>query len=416
MSEPGSDEAVEVEGGEGGGDDDQLPFDTDQVEQAMRWRLILGRFADDQLGFDHLLDHAQPDVLRGAQGLGGVFAEARRMDVPLEFVYEREYASRAHRQSGGGSSKGLSVPMWLSRVRDLFPQEAVQVMEGDALSRYGLTELVTDPEILRRAQPTEELLKAILQFKHMMKGPVLEAARDVVKAVVAQLADKIKSECYSALHGVFDPEQRPPKPTFRNTDWKRTIARNLKNFDRGNDRLIIDRVFYKHRQKHKSPWHIIVAVDQSGSMTDSLIHSAVMAAIFASLPSVEVSLVLWDTRFVDVSAMASDPLEVLMTSQLGGGTDMWPAMQYCASLVRDPQRTIFVLLSDWYIFGNQDKCLSMAHKLHEEGVLGVGLSALDSECKPVFDEAFARQLAGCGWFVAALTPKKLAEHIGKIVA
>jgi Mg-chelatase subunit ChlD len=338
------------------------------------------------------------------------------MDIPLEFVYDREYANRAHRQSGGGDSKGLSVPAWLNRVRDLFPQEAVHVMENDALSRYGLTELVTDPEILRRAQPSEELLKAILQFKHMMRGPVLEAARDVVKAVVAQLADKIKSECYSALHGVFDPEQRPPKPTFRNTDWKRTIQRNLKNYDRDSDRLIIDRVFYKHRQRHKSPWHIIVAVDQSGSMTDSLIHSSVMAAIFASLPSVEVSLVLWDTRYVDVSQHATDPLEVLMTCQLGGGTDMWPAMQYCAGLVRDPQRTIFVLLSDWYIFGNQDRCLALAQKLREDGVMGVGLSALDSECKPVYDESFAKRLAGCGWFVAALTPKKLAEHIGKIVA
>jgi Mg-chelatase subunit ChlD len=395
---------------------DERPLDQDQVEQAMRWRLILGRFSDDQLGFDQLRGRAAPGALGGAQGLGGLFAEARQMDIPLEFVYDREYANRAHRQSGGGDSKGLSVPAWLNRVRDLFPQEAVHVMENDALSRYGLTELVTDPEILRRAQPSEDLLKAILQFKHMMRGPVLEAARDVVKAVVAQLADKIKSECYSALHGVFDPEQRPPKPTFRNTDWKRTIQRNLKNYDRDSDRLIIDRVFYKHRQKHKSPWHIIVAVDQSGSMTDSLIHSSVMAAIFASLPSVEVSLVLWDTRYVDVSQHATDPLEVLMTCQLGGGTDMWPAMQYCAGLVRDPQRTIFVLLSDWYIFGNQDRCLALAQKLREDGVMGVGLSALDSECKPVYDESFAKQLAGCGWFVAALTPKKLAEHIGKIVA
>ena len=74
----------------------------------------------------------------------------------------------------------------------------------------------------------------------------------------------------------------------------------------------------------------------------------------------------------------------------GGGTDMWPAMQYCAGLVREPQRTIFVLLSDWYIFGNQDKCLAMAHKLHEEGVLGVGLSALDSQCKPVYDESILK--------------------------
>ena len=79
---------------EGESDDDRALFDTDQVEQALRGRLVLGRFADDQLGFDHLRNRAAPGALGGAQGLGGVFAEARRMDVPLQYVYEREYAAR----------------------------------------------------------------------------------------------------------------------------------------------------------------------------------------------------------------------------------------------------------------------------------------------------------------------------------
>ena len=49
-------------------------------------------------------------------------------------------------------------------------------------------------------------------------------------------------------------------------------------------------------------------------------------------------------------------------------------------------------------------------------VIGVGLCALDADARPVYDERFAKELAGCGWFVAAMTPKKLAEHIGKIIA
>jgi Mg-chelatase subunit ChlD len=279
-----------------------------------------------------------------------------------------------------------------------------------------MKELVTDPEILRNAEPTEELLKAILQFKHMMKGDVLEAAREVVAAVVEQLAEKLKDDCRSALHGALDPEQRPPQRTFRNTDWRKTIRRNLKNWDGERERLVVDRIFFKHRQRSRSSWRIIVAVDQSGSMTDSLIHSSVMAAIFSSLPSVEVHLVLWDHRVMDVSQMADDPLEVLMTCQLGGGTNMLPAMQYCAGLITEPQKTIFVLLSDWYIFGEQQACLAMAQEMTEAGVRGIGLSALDADCRPIYDEKFARDLAGCGWLVAALTPKKLAEQVGKILA
>jgi hypothetical protein len=311
---------------QGGGEDaegqDRLgEADERQIEQAMRWRLILGKFADDRLGYGRLGGAAA--VQRGGgltgDGVGALLGEAMHLESPLEYIYDREHAKRMHRQAGGGGGGGLTVPAWLSRVRSLFPQEAVHVMEGDALMRYGMKELVTDAEIMRNAEPSEDLLKAILQFKHLMTGEVVEAAREVVKAVVDQLAEKLKKECQSALHGVMDPEQRPPQRTFRNTDWRKTIRRNLKNWDGERERLVVDRIFYKHRQRNRSQWRIIVAVDQSGSMTDSLIHSAVMAAIFASLPSVEVHLVLWDHRVMDVSKMASDPLEVLMSCQLGAG-------------------------------------------------------------------------------------------------
>lgn len=394
--------------------DDLREADSAQIEQAMRWRLILGRFSDDRLGYQRLQGGM------GAEGAGGdlsgLLSEARRMEGPLEYLYDREFAKRAHRQAGAGGGGGLSIPAWLGQVRKLFPEEAVHIIEQDALSRYGMKELITDPEILRDAEPTEDLLKAILQFKHMMKGDVLEVAREVVRQVVAQLADKLLNDCGPALHGVIDPDQRPPQRTFRNTDWRKTIRRNLKNYDPEADRLVVERIFFKHRQKLKSAWNIVIAVDQSGSMTDSLIHSAVMAGIFASLPAVDVKLVLWDHRVMDVSHLVTDPLEILMGCQLGGGTQMLPAMQYCAGLVTDPTRTIFVLLSDWYIFGEQDQCLAMAHQFNEAGMTCIGLSALDGECRPIYDEGFARQLAGCGWFVAALTPKKLAEHVGKILA
>jgi hypothetical protein len=260
------------------------------------------------------------------------------------------------------------------------------------------------------------MVKAILQFKHMMKGEVLAAARELVRQLVEQLADKLLKDCQAALHGSIDPTNAQPLRTFRNTDWKKTIIKNLKNWDPERERLIAERIFFKHRQKKKNSWRIVVAVDQSGSMTESLIHSSVMAAIFSSLPAIDVRLVLWDDRFVDVSELVDDPLEVMMTCQLGGGTLMYPAMRYCADLVTEPEKTIFVLISDWYIWNEQKKCLALAHELNEAGVTCIGLSALDAQCRPIYDETFAKQLAGCGWFVAALTPKKLAEHIGKIIA
>jgi hypothetical protein len=104
-----------------------------------------------------------------------------------------------------------------------------------------------------------------------------------------------------------------------------------------------------------------------------------------------------------------------MSCQLGGGTRLLPALQHCASLITEPRRTILVVLSDWHLSGERPAVLAHAKKLTEAGVHGVGLCALDADCRGVYDEAFARRLAGCGWFVAALTPKQLAEHVGRVI-
>jgi hypothetical protein len=388
-----------------------------RVEMAMRWRLVLGRFADDNLGYDHLKDLAAAEGEGPGEELQAMLVEAHSLDAPLEYIYDREYSERSHRSAAPTGPNTFSVPAWLGRVRKLFPHEAAQIIQQDALTRYGMTELVTDAEILRSSEPTEDLLRAIIQFKHMMKGDVLDAARDIVRVVVDAIAEKLLRECRPALLGVTDRRrEHPPVRSFKNVDWRRTINRNLRNWDSGRDRLVVERISYHHRQRNKKSYRIIVAVDQSGSMTDSLIHSAVMAAIFASLPSVSVNLVLWDHRVFDVTHLADDPMEVLMSCQLGGGTLMLPAMQYCAGLISEPEKTIFVLLSDWFLFQEAKSCLAMAHELHEAGVTCLGLNALDLNSAPVHDEAFAKELAGRGWFVASLTPKALAEHVGKLLA
>lgn len=83
-------------------------------------------------------------------------------------------------------------------------------------------------------------------------------------------------------------------------------------------------------------WQVILCVDQSGSMADSVIHSAVMAGILAGLPLVRVKIVVFDTSVVDLSGHVDDPVKVLMSVQLGGGTNIGAALAYCEGRLRTP--------------------------------------------------------------------------------
>jgi Mg-chelatase subunit ChlD len=377
----------------------------ERKEQTLaRWRLLLGRFADRGLG--------------GA--LGGPGRDGyRRMDRVLEYLYGREYAGRGVRSEGRGadlSASVLTVPDWLRDVRDLFPGDTAEVIERHALDRYGMTELVTDEEVLRKLEPSYELLKAVLTFRHMMKGKVLETARQIVRKVVDDLRRRLVKEVRPILWGRLNRLRRSRLKVFRNLDWHRTIRANLKNYDRKRRRLILEALHFFSRVERHLPWHIIMAVDCSGSMMDSVIYSAVMAGIFKGLPSLRVSLIAFDTAVVDLSDQVEDPTELLMSVQLGGGTDIGGALGYCETRVQNPQRTVVALVTDFFEGGPATRLLAAIKRLREAGARVLGLAALDANAQPAYDRQMAERCVAAGAEVAALTPQRLAEWLAKVLS
>ncbi len=77
-------------------------------------------------------------------------------------------------------------------------------------------------------------------------------------------------------------------------------------------RRLVDRLYFFAAERRRRPWHIVIAVDQSGSMLDSAIFSTVMASIFFELPAVRTSLFLFDTQVVDLSDQVGQPVDVLL--------------------------------------------------------------------------------------------------------
>jgi len=356
---------------------------------------------------------------KGRRGTGGSDSTAgiealQQMDQTLSFLYQREYEMRDDPDTGpksaGRSSSGLSIPSWISNAKELFPETATKILQNDAIHRYKLSQLVVDPDILDQIEPDFDLLKAILEFKNLMKPNVLEKAKKIIRRIANQLADKILLEVQPALLGQIHKNEHTPHKRFSSTDWKRTISYNLKNYDKDMDKLIVERVFFWER-RNKLRYHIILVIDQSGSMTSSVIYSAVMAGIFAALPNVDVSLVVFDTRVVDLSDQTEDIVEVLMRVQLGGGTDIAKAVEYSAKKVETPERTLFILVSDFYEGGNKNRLIQTIKEMQGSGTKMIGLAALDYEYIANYDRELARQVEEAGMKVAVSSPKELAEWV-----
>ena len=374
----------------------------DEQEILNRWRLVLGKYASGQIPFSS----------------GAVNLKFMDMENVLDYLYSREYGDEQEIRKdrrGGSDGSQLTVPDWLHQVKKLFPRRTVEILERHALEKYGMTELLTDPEVLRRLEPNKELLKTILELKHMMKGEVLSLAREIVRKVAEEIARKLEQEVRVSFFGQINRNASSPVKSARNLDMKKTIQRNLKNYDRERQQLVLKNVYFNSRMKKYNQWRVIVCVDESGSMLDSVIHSAIMAGIFARLPMLDTKLVIFDTNVVDLSGYVEDPVETLMSVQLGGGTNIAGALGYCEGLIDFPFRTMVVLVSDLCEGGSVAGLLGVSRGIIESGAKLICLTALDMEANPVYDRHTAQKLADLGAHVGAMTPEALGDFMGKIM-
>ncbi|MEV4298755.1 VWA domain-containing protein [Microbispora rosea] len=370
-----------------------------------RWRLLLGEAGGACLG---------------GQRLG---EQAAARDAAMDWLYGRDEdlrrrgVRRSAARDGGTGESTLTTFDWLDDITRLFPKETVERLQRDAVERYEIHDVVTDPAVLARIEPNPALLKAVLRTKHLMNPQVLRLARRIVEQVVRQLMDKLATEVRSAFSGT--KVRRPGRMRLaRNFDMVRTLRANLGRYQPETGKVVIETPFFFSRtRRHLEQWQVILLVDQSGSMVDSVIHSAVTAACLWGLPGVRTHLVAFDTEVVDLTADVDDPVELLMKVQLGGGTDIARAAAYGAGLVDQPRRAIVVLISDFYEGGDPRRLVRVVRDLVAQGSKVLGLAALDEQANPAYDRELAQRLADAGAFVGAMTPGELAsfvaEHVGR---
>jgi Mg-chelatase subunit ChlD len=373
------------------------------TDRYTRWRLILGREAN--------------EGLCGMAGRGELLdANEANLDEALAQIYGEDGqggsgnagpGTNSGKRSAGLGGSAPRLAKWLGDIRSYFSSDVVAVVQKDAIERKGLRQLLFEPETLGQVTPNVELVGTLLALKNMIPDRVKETAREVVRSVVEEIMKRLRGGLEQAVRGALDRSRHSPHRSLPNMDWARTIRRNLKNYDRERKVVIPESFHFFARQHRRREWNVIVCMDQSGSMADSVVYGGVTGAIFASMPALEAHVVVFDTEVVDLTEKCHDPVDVLFGVQLGGGTDINRAIAYCQGLIHDPRKTLFILITDLFEGGNARELVQRMEEVTTSGVKAICLLALSDGGVPAHDENMARRFAELGVPCFGCSPKML---------
>ncbi len=340
-------------------------------ERIRKWRLILGKDAD-----------------KNNDDQVSLSPEMKGMDDVLDALYDSE------RQAGLGSSSP-NVNRWLGDIRKYFPSSVVQLMQKDALERLNLEQMLLEPELLEAVEPDVNLVGTLLSLMKVLPKKTKSTARAVVQKVVEDLEKRLKNPLRQAIQGAINRSVRNRRPKHNEIDWNKTIRANLKTYQKEFN-SIIPEILIGHGKKGQSLKDVILLVDQSGSMANSMVYAGVFGAVMASLRSVKTHMVVFDTSVVDLTEELDDPVDLLFATQLGGGTNINKALGYSKELIRKPEDTILVLISDLYEGGNESEMLKKAAAIKNSGVQLITFLALDDQGAPQFDKSVASKFSALG--------------------
>jgi Mg-chelatase subunit ChlD len=356
----------------------------DSNERLERWRLLLGGHDADGIGF----------ALTG---------RALAMDGAMAALYDGTGAR--------GASLGASAPnaaRWLGDIREYFPSSVVRVMQKDAIERLGMQRLLLEPEMLSAVEPDLNLVTTLMALSGVIPQRAKATARQVVQRVVQDLLRRLAAPMRQAVSGALKRSTRNRRPRHNEIDWNRTIRANLKHYQPEYGVIVPETRIGFGRTRHELKT-VVVCIDQSGSMGQSVVYSGIFGAVLASIPALRTHVVAFDTSVADLTEQVSDPVDVLMGIQLGGGTDINQALGYCQTLITRPTDTIFVLITDLYEGGDREEMLKRAAAIVGSGVRMVTLLALADTGAPSFDEQNAAALAGMSIPSFACTPDRFPD-------
>ncbi|RRJ16018.1 VWA domain-containing protein [Lachnoanaerobaculum orale] len=372
----------------------------DTNDRLRRWRLILGSEAQKRMeGMGDGPDLSQEDFM---------------MDTALDAIYNRDMKFGF----GGGAGKGASSPQisrWLGDVRTLFDKDIVKIIQSDAMERCGLKQLIFEPELLENIEPDMHMASMILTLKDQIPKQSKENAREFIRKIVEQINALLETDLKRAVTASINRKLHSPIPSASALDFQTTIRKGIKDYNTKLKKIIPQKYYFFERSATTAAnkYTVILDIDQSGSMGESVIYSSIMSCILASMSAIKTKVVAFDTNIVDLSEKCEDPIDLLFGFTLGGGTDIEKSIKYCTKYIENPKKTIFFLISDLEEGGNRAGLLRRLTQMKEDGVIVICLLAISDSGKPYYDANMAQRIANNGIPCFAAAPQMLPRLLEK---
>lgn len=358
------------------------------------------------------------DLLIGEDGNSSMPPSWKNMGKALSVLYgdsSGDSDSEGQERKGGKGKGNPSISKWLGDIRTYFENDVVQVIQQDAIEKFGIEKfLLSAPEMIEDIQPDVNLVSTIISLGKSLSDKTKETARIIVQKIVQELIKKIEQHTQNTIRGAINRSITTLRPRHNEINWNKTIRANLKHYQQDYQTIIPEK---RYGFGHKRPAlkQVILCIDRSGSMGNSVVYSSVFGAVMASIPSIKTQLVIFDTEVIDMTEELQDPVEMLFGIQLGGGTDINRALAYCQSKITKPEDTILILISDMYEGGNQSEMLKRCKKLVEDKVKFITLLALDDSGAPYYDRHNAEFLTALGVPCFACTPNLFPDLIANAI-
>ncbi|MEM7312675.1 MAG: DUF5682 family protein [Planctomycetota bacterium] len=367
--------------------------DDHQLSVADRWHLILG-------------GKTQSSKAAGIRkSFGDLLGESEGQGAGEALVSPQE-------RSGGDEAPEVSSRDWAKQLEKLLGSQIAEEVLVEAAARgRSATFQVINPN---RTPANPDLLRQILSMYSQADNQMLQRLKTIAQSIADRLAKRLAIRLQPHLRGLMTARPRNrPSPTL---DLHRTLRRNLKHTWRdstGVARVVAAQPVFRTPATRNMDWSIHLVVDVSGSMETSTIYAALVASIFARLPSIRLQFVTFSTEVADLSQHVSDPLSLLTEVRIGGGTHIAKGLRAARANMRVHKRSMVVLITDFHEGVSVPELLGEVRSLANSGARLIGLAALDDDAGMVYHTGIAQQCVSAGMPVAALSPERLADWVAR---